>query len=139
MKALTIQQPWASLIAMRVKTIEFRSWKTNYRGLLAIHAGQRFPAENKELLHEKPYSSYIDSDDLPLPLGQIIAVAELVDVFEIGYANQARLKKQYNYPLGNLPVGMFGWALSNVNLLENPIPWKGCLGLWNPPPIPGFE
>ena len=39
MKALTIQQPWASVITMGVKTIETRSWSTKYRGPLAIHAG----------------------------------------------------------------------------------------------------
>ena len=40
MKALTIRQPWASLIAAGVKTIETRSWSTRYRGPLAIHAGK---------------------------------------------------------------------------------------------------
>ena len=39
MKALTIQQPWASLITMGVKIIETRSWSSKYRGPLAIHAG----------------------------------------------------------------------------------------------------
>lgn len=42
MKALTIRQPWASLIAHGVKTIETRSWSTKYRGPLAIHAGHRW-------------------------------------------------------------------------------------------------
>lgn len=42
MKALTIRQPWASLIAAGVKTIETRSWSTKYRGRLAIHAGLSF-------------------------------------------------------------------------------------------------
>lgn len=42
MKALTIRQPWASLIAAGVKTIETRSWSTRYRGPLAIHAGRRW-------------------------------------------------------------------------------------------------
>lgn len=40
-KALTLHQPWASLIALGVKTIETRSWSTKYRGPLAIHAGKR--------------------------------------------------------------------------------------------------
>lgn len=43
MKALTIRQPWASLIAHGVKTIETRSWSTKYRGPLAIHAGRARP------------------------------------------------------------------------------------------------
>lgn len=43
MKALTLWQPWASLIALGVKTIETRGWSTNYRGPLAIHAAKRPP------------------------------------------------------------------------------------------------
>lgn len=43
MKALTLWQPWASLIAVGAKTIETRGWATNYRGPLAIHAAKRRP------------------------------------------------------------------------------------------------
>jgi hypothetical protein len=42
-KALTIRQPWASLVALGVKTIETRSWSTKYRGPLLIHAGMKMP------------------------------------------------------------------------------------------------
>ena len=34
MKALSIRQPWAELILQGRKTIELRTWKTSYRGLL---------------------------------------------------------------------------------------------------------
>ena len=43
MKALTLTQPWASLVAIGAKRIETRSWSTPYRGLLAIHAAKGFP------------------------------------------------------------------------------------------------
>jgi hypothetical protein len=39
-KGLTLLQPWASLIALGVKTIETRSWSTSWRGGLVIHAGK---------------------------------------------------------------------------------------------------
>ncbi len=39
MKALTLQQPWATLIAEGHKRVENRTWQTAYRGPLAIHAG----------------------------------------------------------------------------------------------------
>jgi hypothetical protein len=39
MKVLTLKQPWATLVANGLKEYEFRSWKTNYRGKLLIHAG----------------------------------------------------------------------------------------------------
>ena len=40
MKALTIKEPWATLIISGYKKYEFRSWKTNYRGKILIHAGK---------------------------------------------------------------------------------------------------
>lgn len=43
MKALTLWQPWASLIALGEKRYETRSWATSYRGLLAIHASAPKP------------------------------------------------------------------------------------------------
>ena len=34
MKALSIRQPWAELIMQGRKTLELRTWRTNYRGAL---------------------------------------------------------------------------------------------------------
>lgn len=41
MWALTLRQPWASLVAIGVKQVETRSWTTAYRGPLAIHSSKR--------------------------------------------------------------------------------------------------
>lgn len=41
MKALTIWQPWASLLVSGQKKYETRSWATAYRGPIAIHAAMR--------------------------------------------------------------------------------------------------
>lgn len=84
MKALTIIQPWATLIASGHKMNETRSWKTNYRGEVLIHAGK----------NPKDYTSgcYIDDPDgrhfqearitpnnfEDLPRGSIIGKATLV-------------------------------------------------------------
>ena len=40
MKAISIRQPWASLIARGIKTIELRSWTTRYRGRLLVCASK---------------------------------------------------------------------------------------------------
>lgn len=45
MKALSIMQPWASMIVLGYKPVENRTWKTSYRGPLLIHAGKRFDYE----------------------------------------------------------------------------------------------
>ena len=50
MKVLTIRQPWATLIVEGYKRFEFRSWKTNYRGDILIHAGKGIDKEAMERL-----------------------------------------------------------------------------------------
>ncbi len=40
MRALTIRQPWAWAITCGLKRVENRTWSTNYRGPLLIHAGK---------------------------------------------------------------------------------------------------
>jgi len=59
MKALTLYQPWATLVAIGAKRIETRSWKTNYRGPLAIHV-----SKNKKIDHNlwwsEPFASALE-------------------------------------------------------------------------------
>jgi hypothetical protein len=45
-----IPQPWASLVAIGAKRIETRSWRTPYRGTLAIHAAKGFPKDSRDYL-----------------------------------------------------------------------------------------
>jgi hypothetical protein len=59
MKALTLYQPWATLVAVGAKRIETRSWSTKYRGPLAIHV-----SKNKSQLNiamEEPFASTLES------------------------------------------------------------------------------
>lgn len=95
MKALTIRQPWASLIAAGVKTIETRSWSTRYRGPLAIHAGAHRPTEGEELCGDSGWYWDWDVDhgivilgrepwnEHPAPLGAVVATCTLADVVPI--------------------------------------------------------
>lgn len=97
MKMLTLHQPWASLIACGVKTIETRSWSTDYRGPLAIHAGKAWPVPVGEwqVPHDRGPGPYIERlidnpvtalrrwESIPTPLGAVVAVADLVDVLPI--------------------------------------------------------
>lgn len=99
MKALTIRQPWASLIAHGVKTIETRSWSTEYRGPLAIHAGKSKPPfpwraggwvtghsvlRYHDRVDEQFSLSLYGGDAQRLPLGAVVATCTLADVVPIG-------------------------------------------------------
>lgn len=91
MKAITLWQPWATLVARKVKVIETRSWSTNYRGPLAIHASKRCIAGPIGEFDVKDYTprggakQYLmrgESLSWPyrLPLGAIVATCTLLDV-----------------------------------------------------------
>jgi hypothetical protein len=99
-KVLTLHQPWASLVALGVKTIETRSWSTSYRGPLAIHAGRRWEPVVLDPEGDCPWcasdrgfaSPVLDHWDTTeqrfvtyrLALGAIVATCMLVDVAPIG-------------------------------------------------------
>lgn len=138
MKAITIHQPWATLIALRLKVFETRGWPTKYRGPLAIHAGKKIDLEAYE---EEPIKSMLAkygywADNLPT--GAVIATSELkdclksVDTWTDGYVLE---KGVYVYSpeqeFGDFTPGRFAWELSNVQRLTEPITAKGQQGLWN--------
>ncbi len=97
MKALTILQPWASLIACGAKKIETRSWATKYRGPLAIHAGMNDKYLREFITHEEPFRSALaplarlcKTSDPAIRMavtqwnhGCVIAIADLVDCVEV--------------------------------------------------------
>ena len=70
MKTLSIQQPWASLIAEGVKTIELRGWSTKHRGELLIRASRNSPTRWED----------DDGKRVQLPTECLLFVGELVDV-----------------------------------------------------------
>ena len=121
-KVLTVKQPWASLIAYNYKHYEFRSWKTNYRGYVYIHAG---------LTLEKVYKDLINKFDLNIIKGSITAKAKIVDCILVDKTMNEKLYKENKLVYGHDHVGLYAWVLDDITLLKDPIEVKGKLGLWN--------
>ena len=123
MKVLTIKQPWASLIIEGYKKYEFRSWKTNYRGKILIHAG---------LSLDKNAATKFNNYNLDYVNGAIIGEAEIVDCILIDEKFNEKLKNinQLVYGISN-HIGDYAWKLDNIVKYDNPIYVKGKLGLWN--------
>ena len=121
MRAITIQQPWASLVALRAKRYETRSWNTHYRGPLAIHASATFSETQRRLARSGPF----------VAVCQLTAVFKTTDssgqsAFEFARADLSNREEAF----GDFSPGRFAWLLTNVIALENPIPARGALGLW---------
>jgi hypothetical protein len=142
MKALTMTEPWASLVAICENTIETRSWSTRYRGPLAIHAAKGFPADARRLCRQPPYRAvlarhgYASADHLPL--GSVIAVAVLADVLEFDRDSLRKAREgarrgllpEHEAEFGDFSPGRFGFVLRDVRRLAAPVPVRGMLGLW---------
>ncbi len=137
MKAITLWQPWASLIALGHKTIETRSWETRYRGPLAIHASKRFARAEREMVeNEWPFNLVLNT--VELPLGYIVATATLRACMSLdGRERYSPVFRQYmdecpyQHEFGNFARGRFAWLLDDVQPLAEPIPARGSQGLWD--------
>src|SRR6476646_5512325 len=115
MKAITLWQPWASLIAWGEKQYETRSWYTAYRGPLAIHAGKM--DDTVELLEcNSFYREAFDragvSYELRLPAGCVLCIVDLIDVVETESLKGKISQAEENF--GDYSSGRFAWKLSNV-------------------------
>jgi ASCH domain. len=132
MKAISLLQPWATLVAIGAKRIETRSWPTNYRGPLAIHASKGFSRQQKEICWSEPFRSTLLNAGYRLSFsnlefGLILARVELIDCMLI---NSAEKPPEPELSFGDYTPGRYAWLLSDVQAYEVPIPAIGHLGLW---------
>lgn len=141
MKALTLAQPWATLVAIGAKKIETRSWPTPHRGLVAIHAAKTISRVGGKLrlsnLCSSPRFSRALSEFgyLPksLPLGGIIATAEIVNCVSTNLSAELPPQDSDEYAFGDYAANRFMWFLNDVRVLPNPIKCVGAFKLW---PVP---
>lgn len=156
MKALSLTQPWASLVAIGAKKIETRSWTRSYQGPIAIHASKGFPKECREMCGTAPfYDALVDggiTNERELPLGAIVALARVVHILPTFwlYEDGERIGlsvgsldptqrgdwafDEEEEAFGDYSKGRFAWFLADVKRLPQPVPCTGALGLWTVPP-----
>jgi activating signal cointegrator 1 len=130
MLALTLRQPWASLVAIGAKRLETRSWATKYRGDLAIHSSKNLSVSSRRLLDIEPVKSTLAEAGLSrdaLPLGQVLAVVRLTAIYIVEWD---QLPDEPERSFGDYQVGRFVWVLDDLRVLAEPIPAVGHLGLW---------
>jgi len=128
MKALSIRQPWAWAIAAGHKTVENRSWTTNFRGEFLIHASQTFETWGV------PYiQSILGEKNIKFPVDQshhkgIIGKATIVNCVH-EYDKQLLSERDQRWF-----IGTYGFLTENPMMFADPIPCKGQLGFFTPPP-----
>lgn len=125
MKTLSITEPYATLIRDLDKHIETRSWKTNYRGELLIHASStKIPKEYKA---DASLMSIVGNR--PLHFGQIVAKCKLVDCVKMD-REFVRSVADKERAVGFYSPGRYAWILDDIVVINDPAIVKGKLGLW---------
>jgi len=123
MKALSLLQPWAHLVIYGGKDIENRTWRTTFRGRVAIHASQRHAMSEyfsaSDLINTRSIGAETPNE---VTYGAVIGTVEIVDCI--------------NHSDSPWFCGPYGFVLRNPQPLAKPVFCRGSLGLWDwEPPI----
>lgn len=102
MKALSVKEPWISLIVSGDKTVETRTWRTNHRGLILLVGSKQPPGPSA---------------------GLAVCIAKLVHCRPMTKADEVNARCSL-YP------GAISWMLEDVKTIPQPFPVKGQLKLY---------
>lgn len=118
-RALSVHQPWAHAIMHLGKNVENRTWGTEWRGWLVIHASKAIKSYDREarLDWKGLYGVELPEAD-KMTFGAILGAVKLVDV-----AKWVPASRWSEY-------GSVKWILEDPRPLEKPIPFRGRQGLF---------
>jgi hypothetical protein len=138
--AISLWQPWATLVAIGAKRIETRGWSPWYRGALVIHASKRFAVPERDLcdwpifkvaLARGGYASWKD-----LPLGAAVCLTELREVHRTEDLLARGIvgdRGQEEREFGDYRGERYGWLLGEPRRFSSPIPFSGAQGFFKIP------
>lgn len=136
-RLISLHQPFATLVAMNLKRYETRSWQTDYRGRIAIHAAKRaVDPDGIAVLRQAGLVDLANESGRSLPKGAIVAIADLTDCLRMSnwelpipnviLINTVGLKERR---VGIWEPDRWAWRLENVRPIANPIFYRGHQGL----------
>ncbi len=129
MKAVSLWEPWATLVALKLKTYETRHWRHSYRGPLLICAAKG--GLSKRALNDllDGYFPFGIGDLLRnrLNFGHAVAVVKVTNIYK---AETLRpILPQHELWCGDYSDGRFAWQLDNITNIV-PFPVSGKQGLF---------
>ena len=121
MYALSLKQPWATLLAHGVKTVEVRKWPTARRGRILIHAA-KVPDERPEVWARVPEGLRQEAQ----LLGGIVGAGDLMQCVAYRTVEKFLLDQQrhLNEAAWFEPPALYGFVFSNLTVL----PFQACPG-----------
>jgi hypothetical protein len=135
MKALTLHQPWASLLVLGYKPDDTRNWRSNsYRGPLAIHAGTAVTDEAVATYENADIRAFLDAAGLPnfdaLPRGCFVGYCHLVDIVPTESVQEQRTPAQL--ATGDYGPNRFAWLMDHPATMPE-VECEGSQRLWSVP------
>jgi hypothetical protein len=111
--------------------METRSWRTSYRGPVAIHVAQHLGAEERMLCGQPPFKECLDACGYgrleDLPRGMFVAIAELGEILPTEKVITELSERERAF--GNYAPGRYAWRLDQMRPIH-PWPARGQQGLW---------
>ena len=152
MYAITLHQPWASLIALGVKTVETRSWPAPARLVgqtITIHAGKRVVRKPGVAVENEMRARLGKDWHRTIPAGAVLATATLAGMARVERVDP-RIGLAVHDPatevgcavgLGQTRIDLWGdyspgrwlWLLGDVRKLPEPVPAVGHQSFWHWP------
>lgn len=137
MKALSIKQPWASLIAHGIKDIENRTWRTHFRGRIYIHASAKSVGNPKDILTNQQWDDWHSKGfyNPEMPTSAIIGEVDIIDCVINHPSIWAEKTEVIGKTVDNVEMYrgqvIYNWVLANAVLYDKPIlNVKGKLSFW---------
>jgi hypothetical protein len=136
-RAISLWQPWASLVALGEKKIETRSWRPRQEGPLLIHAAKRWKPDQQNLCFRPDFTEALDGLGInkPMPVGGFIALVSVARFVQTdGYFNLdgSTILTDKEFAFGDFGTGRYGWELDNVFDFETIVYARGRQGLFIP-------
>lgn len=140
MKALSIKNPWALLIAHGIKDIENRTWRTTHRGRILLHCSSKSLCGNiKAMFIDTQWKSLSEDQKYMItghwPNGCIIGEVDIVDCVQdhpsVWAEHRAMVMRKIKGEQVQTEVPVWNWVLENAVLYDQPIEnVKGALSIW---------
>ena len=150
MYAITLHQPWATLIALGLKNVETRSWPAPVRLLgqtFAIHAGKRLVRQPGDRIEQELRARLGEEWSRAIPTGVVLATATLAGMARVKYVDLTSGHAVHDDgtetgcavgagrteidPWGDFRTGRWLWLLTDVKALPEPIPAVGHQSFWH--------
>ena len=130
MRALTLLEPWATLVVLGKKEWETRSWPTKIRERVAIHASKGFPRKNQDICFEEHFFKALRRHGVEhsrFAPGCVIGFADILDCLRTEDVRDTLTADEIAF--GDWSDGRWCYRLGNPETTV-PIPARGALNFW---------